>query len=106
MSPEERIERAARFLAEEFANGTSSISRDDELADGVNIHRELSAIRNFPEMQGPDRELLFLAFDTMVGVWSSGYELASRDDFASDDSTVGTIICDYVDELDEAPTPG
>jgi len=108
MDAQQRIDRIARFLAGQFSCGVSSISRDDEIEDGVLLRTEIDAVLRGPLARGAEGDLALLAeaLSTIGGVWDSGYDLASGEDIATDDGrTVAEIVSAYADSLTEAPSP-
>lgn len=89
----DRLDHFINFLDE---SGTSfckaDIIDDDDKTAGSEGNELIDAIDSGQMQIGPERSDVVEALRTIVDVWNSGFEIASGDDFVTDDLTVNDIF--------------
>ena len=101
----ERVARVANFLVDDFAGGNNSISCDDVMdeATGLLLKDEIDAILALHPNGGTGSkatDLAIAALSEISGVWESGYELASGEDWVTDNETVADILTSYTERAE------
>jgi hypothetical protein len=99
MDTVERFDKVADYLLECFANGETTVSKDDVIDDaGTVLSNEafavLGEIRENGVSIGDDNKAVD-ALDTFVQAWSQGYDLASGNDLTGDDEPVSAVLSEY-----------
>lgn len=88
-----RLDAVVTFLGERFSCGSMSVSVDDEMDDGVLLSDEIEGIIEDARRQtAGQRPAVLDALRTLTDTWRGGYDLASGEDYATDDDTVADLV--------------
>lgn len=107
MDLNERIGAVAAHLQELFSCGADAVSRDDVMDDGRVLADAVGAILEGAARRPVDAAVfadVLPAFETISGVWGSGFDLASGSDLTDADLTVADTIAAHV-AAHGAPSP-
>lgn len=113
MEIQQRFDRIAQYLADNFAGGNLAVSKRDIIDDretelGHEVADVLKVIGREGLAIGRDH-IVVDALSDFAAAWGQGFSLASGEDMVTDSENVADIICDYAASLkptsSAAPSP-